>query len=474
MDQQGIGFEGRLGDGCAAEPKSRHATHAGVGALIALALASGCGGSGDEVPRRAAMVYRGKPVAPVVQLALQSGARVYPGTADRIKDVRLDIMNDVVDLGEDGKYVGCSFGGQIPGPTIRVRAGDRVRLTMSNRTDDPLPGFRFQSTAQMPRFAGVMIDRQDDARKISPGETLELEFTAMAPGVHLYQGGLPTGEEAIASGLYGMLIVDPVEGWGSHADREYTVVQGELYTHVDPHAPRIDSSAVRTFDKVAFTNKRPTHFGYGGRYVLGEGLRLAAEPGERLRLFVLNPGPNVAGRFALQDLPVDRVFVGSAWSKSGGPVALAPGAGAIVEVVVAKKGRYRFQDQQMAAQGLLGLIDAAQGEKDAPPLVVAPPKNAAERRERAHGLYLERCVSCHDPAPGMMRLAPELAGVVKRRSRDWLVKWLMDPPKMQAEDATAQELVRQWNNLPMPQMMLSADQIDWMLEYLAALPVKKG
>ncbi|HEY0706022.1 MAG TPA: multicopper oxidase domain-containing protein [Polyangia bacterium] len=445
-----------------------------AGAFAALALAASCGDAGDAVPRRAGKVYAGKPVAPVVQLALQSGVRVYPGTSERIKEVRLDVMNDVVDLGEDGKYVGWSFGGQIPGPTIRVRAGDRVRLTMTNRTDETLPGLRIEAAPQAPRFAGVMTDRADEGKKIAPGETLELELTAMAPGVHLYQGVLPTAEEAIAAGLYGMLIVDPAEGWGTTADREFAVVQGELYTQIDPHAQPVDA-AVRTFGKAAFASKRPTHFGYGGRFVVGEGLRLPAEPGERLRLFVLNPGPNITGRFSLQDLPIDRVFVGAGWSqKPAGPVALAPGAGAVVEVVVAKKGRYKFQDQQLAAQGLLGLIDAARGEKDATPLVVAPPKNAVERRERAHGLYVERCVSCHDPAPGMMRLAPELAGVVKRRSRDWLVKWLMDPPKMQAEDATAQELVRQWNNLPMPQVMLSPDQIDWMLEYLAALPVKKG
>jgi hypothetical protein len=75
-----------------------------------------------------------------------------------------------------------------------------------------------------------------------------------------------------------------------------------------------------------------------------------------------------------------------------------------------------------------------------------------------------------------MRMAPSLDGVLQRRPRQWLVSWLTDPPKMQAEDPAARELMKQWNNIPMPPVMLSPDQIEWVLEFLASgmAPVKKG
>ncbi|HEY0711189.1 MAG TPA: c-type cytochrome, partial [Polyangia bacterium] len=251
-------------------------------------------------------------------------------------------------------------------------------------------------------------------------------------------------------------------------------IQGELYARPDPGGARVEERAVSAFDKEAFVGKRPSHVGYGGHYVADAPLLLPAAPGERVRLFVLNPGPHLTAQITLQGLPFTSVSPADRLTNGKGPVTLAPGQGAVVEMTVTKRGRYRLADQQMGARGLVAIIDAAPGEKSAPLVALAPPRTPAERRSRAHDLYLERCVSCHDPQPGMMRLAPDLLGIHKRRSREWLVQWLTDPPKMQASDATAKDLLREWNNLPMPNVMLSADQIDWMLEYLAALPVKKG
>jgi nitrite reductase (NO-forming) len=446
-------------------------------AVVGAALAPGCGGNDDEMPaRRSAVVYPGRPTAPVVQLPIQGAPQVYPAGRERMKEVRLDVTQGLVDLGPEGKYAGQSFGGQIPGPTVRVRAGDRVRFTMTNRTDEPIAGLDLAGGGQAIDLGGVIIDRDDDHRTIQPGQTLELEFTAVAPGVHLYRGVLPSAEEAVAAGLFGMLIVDPSEGFAPAA-REFAIVQSELYARPDPAQRHVGAAAVKVLDDEARKGKRPSHFGYGGRFATGTGLRLPALPGERLRLFVLNAGPNAIARFQVQGIPFDSVWpaeVLGAKPAPAGPATLPPGTGAIVEVTVPKKGRFRFLDQQLGSRGLVGLIDAAPGEPDAAAaLVLAKPRNAAERRDRGHDLFVERCVSCHEPAPGTMRLAPDLAGVFQRHNHAWLVSWLTDPPKMQAEDPAVQELMRQWNNLPMPQVMLSAEQIEWVLEFLSAAPPAK-
>jgi mono/diheme cytochrome c family protein len=103
------------------------------------------------------------------------------------------------------------------------------------------------------------------------------------------------------------------------------------------------------------------------------------------------------------------------------------------------------------------------------------PRTPAERRQRGKEIFVDRCVSCHEPPAGMMRMAPDLNGVHQRRSRQWLVQWLTDPSKMLSEDAIAKQLMQQWNNVPMPQMMLTPDQIEWILEFLGPAPAgKKG
>jgi nitrite reductase (NO-forming) len=451
-----------------------------AGAMGAGALAIGCGDlpGGDQAPsRRPAAVYAGRPAVPVVQLSLQSSARLYPSESSRLKEVRLDAMHGVVDLGPDGKFVGWSFGGQTPGPTVRVRVGDRVRFTVTNRTDEPIDGLSFDRASQSIEVGGLLIDHQDEHRSIRPGETLELELTAMAPGLHLYQGGLPTATDAVAAGMYGMVVIDPSDGFPSHADREYAIVQSELFARPDPAGRRLGNASVKIVDHEAITSKRPSHFGYGGHFAPLSGLRLGAEPGERVRLFVLNAGPFATARFQLQGLPFERVWPTAVMGDKPsalGPATLLPGTGAIVEFVVTKKGRYRFADQQLASRGLVGLIDAAQGEPvAAAALVIKPPRTISEKRQRAREIFVDRCVVCHEPVPGSMRMAPDLTDVLKRRDRKWLAAWLADPPKMQNEDPIAKELMQQWNNIPMPQMMLSADQIEWMLDYLSAPPGPK-
>lgn len=429
----------------------------------------GCGGADLDPPRKPAELSVGRPAAPEVQLSLYPSLRLYPPEPGRRKEIRLDVVHGIVDLGADGKLAAWSFAGQIPGPTVRLRAGDRVRLVVCNRSDEPLAGLTFDHGAQAIEMGGLLIDHDDERRVIAPGQTLTVELTAVAPGVHLYQGALPSEVEAVAAGLYGLVVVDPADGYATHADREYALVQSELFARRDPAGQRLAGGPLQILDPDAVTSKRPSHFGYGGHFATG-GLRLGAEAGERVRLFLLNAGPFATGRFQMPGLAFDRVSPADVLGDKPGPsapVTLGPGAGAIVELVVPRRGRYGFGDQQLASRGLTGIIDAAEGEPETPLVALKPPRTPAEKRERARALFVERCVSCHEPPPGTVRLAPDLTDVFKRRTRPWLTSWLTDPPKMQGQDPTAQELLRQWNNLPMPQVMLSAEQVDWMLEYLS-------
>jgi nitrite reductase (NO-forming) len=472
-------------DFCLVEPEmqsrkliSREQVNAGV-CVVAVALTLGCGGGVSPPSRSAARILHTKPPVPAVQLPVHRSPRLFPSEAAGQRRVRLDASYGRVDLGAGRELVAWSFGGVVPGPTLRVRVGDRIFLTMTNRSDEPVAALSLPPVAaQTVRLAGVIVDREDEARSIGPGQTLETEFTALQPGVHLYQGS-SSDAAAMATGAFGMLIIDPAEGFTTRADREYAIVQNELYVRADPAGRQVGGKALLVPDLQAMKDKHPSHLGYGGVFAPGSRVSLDARPGERLRLYLLNAGVNVVARFQMGGLPFERVWpadILGAQPTGAGPAVLAPEQGAILEVAIppGRKARYPFGDQQLSSRGLGGIIDATGGEPEPRPLVAHGPLTPAAKREAGHALFAERCVTCHQPPPGMLRMAPDLAGVAQRRNRQWLTKWLSNPPKMQAEDADAQQLMKQWNNVPMPDMLLSPEQVDSLTEFLSPSPVKRS
>jgi nitrite reductase (NO-forming) len=442
--------------------------------LVAV-FALGCGDWETPPPHSPARILTTPPLTPAVELAVYRTPRVFPADPERAHQVRLDARYGLTDLGPAGQLVGWSFGGAVPGPTVRVRVGDRVLLTMTNRSGEAVAALGLPLVAaQSIRVGGVVVDREEEAIAIGAGETLELEMTALRPGVHLYQGG-PTDAVGMATGAFGMLIVEPAEGFATRADREFAIVQSELYARPDPGGRQVGGKPLQVADLDGVKAKHPSHLGYAGGFAPGARLRLDARPGERLRLFVLNAGLNAVARFQMGPLPFEQVWPGDilgAQPTGAGPAVLAPAQGAILEVTVpaGKKARYPFGDQQLASRGLSGVIDATLGEPEPRPVVARGPLTPAAKREAGHALFAERCVTCHQPPPGMLRMAPDLAGVAERRNRQWLAKWLSNPPRMQADDPDAQQLMKQWNNVPMPDMLLSPEQVDWLTEFLSPAP----
>jgi mono/diheme cytochrome c family protein len=88
------------------------------------------------------------------------------------------------------------------------------------------------------------------------------------------------------------------------------------------------------------------------------------------------------------------------------------------------------------------------------------------------GLFRTRCSACH--ALGGERvtgaptaLAPDLLGVTRRRDRAWLARFVKEPDRMIAEkDPLAMTLLAQYDDLAMPNMRLSDDEVAELLSYL--------
>ena len=94
--------------------------------------------------------------------------------------------------------------------------------------------------------------------------------------------------------------------------------------------------------------------------------------------------------------------------------------------------------------------------------------------EKGKKLFTERsCMSCHAVgSEGSAKTGPNLAGVTQRRSKAWLSKWLQNPDTMRT-DPVIQKMDSKYHST-MPNLGLSATDVDDLLTYLSAAPGKTG
>ena len=84
-------------------------------------------------------------------------------------------------------------------------------------------------------------------------------------------------------------------------------------------------------------------------------------------------------------------------------------------------------------------------------------------------LFMSRCSACHSIGGGDDRLGPDLAGVVERRPRAWLHRWIKEPDKVLAQkDPTAMALTAKYRGVPMPNLKLSDGDVAEVVDFIAA------
>jgi nitrite reductase (NO-forming) len=169
--------------------------------------------------------------------ALSTGPELKPLDPSPTKVIRLDTTHKIIEIAPGVKYSAWTFGDQVPGPTIRARVGDRIRFSMTNRSDEAVPAPQIAPAAPMMHsmdFHAAMVSPQDKYRSIAPGQTIQFEFTLNYPGIFMYHCGTPMILEHIASGMYGALVVEPRNGYPTKVNREYVVIQSEFYAKAPP------------------------------------------------------------------------------------------------------------------------------------------------------------------------------------------------------------------------------------------------
>lgn len=295
---------------------------------------------------------------------------VAPKLSDsRTLTVRLDVTHKIQELADGTKMVVWTFGDHVPGPTVRVRQGDRIKFIMANRSTDAA-----KITPPMPHsmdFHASMVSPQDKFRSIAPGQTLEFEFVANYPGIYMYHCGTPMILHHLATGMYGAVIVEPKEGYPTKVDREYVIVQSEFYPAANKRklaSPGADPD-VRDLDMEAVLQKRPAITAFNGRALRHVKEPLIAKSGERVRLFVMNAGPSGTSSFHVVGTIFDRVWLEGIPAnelRGGQTVLLGASNAAIVEFEIPEKGKYIMVDHEFADAnaGAIGLIDATDSPKE--------------------------------------------------------------------------------------------------------------
>lgn len=277
------------------------------------------------------------------------GGLVPASWAKTVKVELTAIETDVVIDGKGTTYKAWTFNGQFPGPVIRVQEGDQVKFILKNDPENSRP--------HSMDFHAAETNFLENYRAINPGESLEYVWEAKRPGVFAYHCGAFPMIQHIARGMVGAVIVDPKDPRAlPKADREFVLVQTELYQK-DPDD--VQAFLDGRYDHVMFNGGifkyDPVHAPVGGQF-------LEAKPGERVRFFFVNGGPN---NFSALH-PIAEIW-DDVW-ESGNPAnrlqgvqtfVIGPAGGAILDVVVEQEGVYPVVTHSLtdALRGAIAILE---------------------------------------------------------------------------------------------------------------------
>jgi FtsP/CotA-like multicopper oxidase with cupredoxin domain len=137
-----------------------------------------------------------------------------------LREWELYAADHEIEVAPGVKFAAWTYNQRIPGPTLRGREGERLRITFFNRSRHPHTiHFHGIHPAEMDGVPGL------GAGEIPPGGKTVYEFDALPAGLHLYHCHVRPLAEHIAKGLYGAFIIDPKEG-RPEADELVMVLNG--------------------------------------------------------------------------------------------------------------------------------------------------------------------------------------------------------------------------------------------------------
>ena len=124
-----------------------------------------------------------------------------------VVDVKLTAQSVDLPIMGGGKYHAMTFNGQVPAPTVRVTQGDIIRMTLTVPSTEATPHGNDMHASQM--SAG-------NFGAVKPGDSKTFAYIAEVPGTFKYHcSGVNVAamDQHVLSGMYGLTIVDPLNGY---------------------------------------------------------------------------------------------------------------------------------------------------------------------------------------------------------------------------------------------------------------------
>ena len=264
--------------------------------------------------------------------------------------VNLETTEVLGQLADGTTYKYWTFNSKVPGPFIRVRVGDTVTVNLANATDSKMiHSVDFHAVTGPGGGAAVT--------QAAPGTSKSFTFKAINPGLFVYHCATPMVAQHISNGMYGMILVEP-EGGLPKVDREFYVMQGELYTS-QPHG----TPGENEFSLEKLLKEQPEHMMFNGTMdALTKTHKMEAKVGETVRIFFGVGGPNATSSFHVIGEVFDRVFnqadLTTAPLRNVQTTSVPPGGATMVEFKVEVPGRYILVDHALSRleKGLAGFL----------------------------------------------------------------------------------------------------------------------
>ena len=268
-----------------------------------------------------------------------------PGTVHR-HTLRVSEITAQVGAGVTQKRM--TYNGGVPGPVLRGQVGDHFEITLVN--DGTM-------SHSIDFHAGVLAPDKP-MRSISPGQSLQYNFTATRSGIWLYHCSTAPMSVHLAAGMHGAVIIDP-PGL-SQVDHEFVLIQSEIY--LGPEGGSTDEAKVAA--------KIPDLMAFNGMAFQYKYRPLQVGVGQRVRFWLMDAGPSLPCTFHVVGGQFDQVFyegawtlggpdqIGARWSGGSQALNLGPCQGGFVEFVPPQAGHYTFVTHAFAdmEKGAVGVL----------------------------------------------------------------------------------------------------------------------
>lgn len=175
--------------------------------LAAKAAAQGRGTTGRDPAGRMTTVgevdHAANGFDPVQMLTeWETGTIVPDADGRKVRVFTIEAVDREIEIAPGLKFPAWTYNGRVPGPTLRAKEGERLRIRFRNSGSHP-------HTMHFHGIHGARMDGIPGAGQVMPGEEFVYEFDAQPFGCHLYHCHSLPLKRHIHKGLYGAFIVDP-------------------------------------------------------------------------------------------------------------------------------------------------------------------------------------------------------------------------------------------------------------------------